>query len=979
MVESLIDEGLPLVIAVLLFNVVMEGVLAKLWKFSFKIQPSVILFALGMALERCSFATPGNLPQPRVLLLPHAYSTRIANTIPYLPTRVRVSHACTRLCRELPGRLGTSVAAWARVDPHVILFVLLPPLIFESAFSLNVHVFKKVAFSSMLLAGPGVVLSVAMTGGALMGCINFVSESWDWHLALALASVLSATDPVAVVAVLGELNAPTGIRHLIEGESLVNDGTAFSLFLLFHRAVTKESSASLPEDAPLSAVGFCAQLALGGPAVGLFCAWLTQRFARWANLHALSSLTIPAVFGTFLLAEQGAHVSGVLAILAFGLFLTITSAAARAQHHHVWSTLATIADALIFAVSGAVVSMKMRKVLTYDKIGTLACNVMLLYLLLHAIRLFVISCCKPFLSTHAYGFHWKHAGLLTFSGLRGAVSLALGLLVSNSDLRCTGSCCAAAAPAAPCEGGLDVRDELMFYISGIVLLTTLINGSLCGAVYKQLRIAPENPFQKPLAQHALEALTGKGGDFIDQLKSNTMGCNTLPALADWDAVRRFAGVYHTKEDAGGIFGALLVVSNDSLSAGQREALACMEYRLDQLAGQLRLRRSRGMKLDVSALAKSQSPPSRSSIAASDIATGPEDVPSQLPRDMRAWTSGKVTPPPAQLKLYPKWDEKAKATLTTVLQSMQNTFIAMHDRYEINSDVQHLLLEVVEVGKDVVVGAIQFSAQQSVQQLMKQMEKCLEEQLDQRQAWALSWWQRERWCAARSREELPFDFTDLQRRIHAWSAIARSLEPVQTLFEGSQGPWWRSEPLPPGQCPIVGDTARVCDETVANAQEKLNALHRRHPGQSRAIHTLQALRSVANSWFAMELHKCAAAGFLDDGTHSAMELLVSRLLGMLDAYSYERDPELVQTLQATLSRTLRAAIRAVTFGTRAFPQVPHQAPQRGDDTQNPMRMKTISDAAIAASHGGQDSGYTEETKVPQTALVHLPSKSANSSV
>ena len=102
MVESLIDEGLPLVIAVLLFNVVMEGVLAKLWKFSFKIQPSVILFALGMALERCSFATPGNLPQPRVLLLPHAYSTRIANTNSYLPPHVRVSHAYTRLCRELP-------------------------------------------------------------------------------------------------------------------------------------------------------------------------------------------------------------------------------------------------------------------------------------------------------------------------------------------------------------------------------------------------------------------------------------------------------------------------------------------------------------------------------------------------------------------------------------------------------------------------------------------------------------------------------------------------------------------------------------------------------------------------------------------------------------------------------------------------------------------------------------------------------------
>jgi len=92
------------------------------------------------------------------------------------------------------------------------------------------HVFRKQGLAALVLAGPGVLSSVAMTGvlsKALYGSI----EGFDWNAAFLLGSILSATDPVAVVAVLHTLGAPAKLSHLIEG------GSSFALVLLIMRIV----------------------------------------------------------------------------------------------------------------------------------------------------------------------------------------------------------------------------------------------------------------------------------------------------------------------------------------------------------------------------------------------------------------------------------------------------------------------------------------------------------------------------------------------------------------------------------------------------------------------------------------------------------------------------------------------------------------------------------------------------------------------
>ena len=131
--------------------------------------------------------------------------------------------------------LCASTIEWAGTHPHTILFIFLPPLLFEAAYKMNWHVFKKVFLSSWLLAFPGVFLSLLLIGS---GTKWLILPKWDWERCFLLGSILSATDPVAVVAVLHTLGAPKQLSTLIEGESLLNDGSAYVMFLVFLDLVT---------------------------------------------------------------------------------------------------------------------------------------------------------------------------------------------------------------------------------------------------------------------------------------------------------------------------------------------------------------------------------------------------------------------------------------------------------------------------------------------------------------------------------------------------------------------------------------------------------------------------------------------------------------------------------------------------------------------------------------------------------------------
>ncbi|KAA8529903.1 hypothetical protein F0562_034493 [Nyssa sinensis] len=132
------------------------------------------------------------------------------------------------------GKIGDGIRLWANIDPNLLLAVFLPALLFESSFAMEVHQIKRCMVQMLLLAGPGVLISTFCLGFALK--LTFPYD-WSWKISLLLGGLLSATDPVAVVALLKELGASKKLSTIIEGESLMNDGTAIVVYQLFYQMV----------------------------------------------------------------------------------------------------------------------------------------------------------------------------------------------------------------------------------------------------------------------------------------------------------------------------------------------------------------------------------------------------------------------------------------------------------------------------------------------------------------------------------------------------------------------------------------------------------------------------------------------------------------------------------------------------------------------------------------------------------------------
>lgn len=160
------------------------------------------------------------------------------------------------------------------MHPHIILFIFIPILLFESAFNCDWFVFRRLVKNILLLAGPGVLVGSLLVGVVFKLVLQYPDEDMTWYQAFTLGSVISATDPVAVVALLKELGATLRFNVLIEGESLFNDGFAMVFFAIF-------SNLSKGNDLTVSgvAVDFIRN-SLVGPCIGILLGFLASLWTR---------------------------------------------------------------------------------------------------------------------------------------------------------------------------------------------------------------------------------------------------------------------------------------------------------------------------------------------------------------------------------------------------------------------------------------------------------------------------------------------------------------------------------------------------------------------------------------------------------------------------------------------------------------------------------------------------------------------------
>src|SRR4030042_5738873 len=195
------------------------------------------------------------------------------------------------------------------LTPELILGLFVPPLVFEAAFHLNFRELRRNLTAILLLAVPGVILTTFIIGGILVFGIKV-----SLPIALLFGALFAATDPVAVVALFRTLDVPKRLSVLIEGESLFNDGTAIVLFNLM-LVIALTSKVDL-----ISSVGKFFSVSIGGIIVGLVLGWLVAQLISRVDNHLIeTTLTTVLAFGSYLAAER-LGVSGVLAVLAAGLW-----------------------------------------------------------------------------------------------------------------------------------------------------------------------------------------------------------------------------------------------------------------------------------------------------------------------------------------------------------------------------------------------------------------------------------------------------------------------------------------------------------------------------------------------------------------------------------------------------------------------------------------------------------------------------------
>jgi len=436
------------------------------------------------------------------------------------------------------GTLGVSMAMWSKIDPHLLLYAFLPALLFGDAMGLNLHLSKKCFKQCLLLAGPGVVFGTAFT--ALAGFYVFPYD-WTWMFSLTFGCIMAATDPVAVVALLKALGASPKLTMIITGESLMNDGTAIVLFSLFLKALQTGSM-----DGAGDIVKFFCRLALGGPALGAVFGFATvfimsksARKTEEADHIVQIAISICCAYLSFFVCEDTAHVSGVLGTVAAALVCAAYAWPLVCSHetmHHVWHMVEYIGNTLIFMLAGMVIGETI-VVRSYTIAGADFGWLFVMYLCILVIRAVMMLFFSPLLMNMGYGVTWKELFFMSWGGLRGAVGLALAIVIDNGLLG-----------VSPTEYTHCHASQMMFHVGSLAALTLLINGILSGPILSYLEMTKTPDAKVALLENVRSRVAAAAAETYAKLEANAAF-----AHHDHDEVHKHCRIlqYHKDKHAAG--------------------------------------------------------------------------------------------------------------------------------------------------------------------------------------------------------------------------------------------------------------------------------------------------------------------------------------------------------------------------------------------------------------------------------------------
>lgn len=380
--------------------------------------------------------------------------------------------------------LGLLTAQKIEVSPQLILALLVPPLVFDAAFHIRLDDLRRDFWLILLLAVPGVILTTLMVGW-------LVAEGTGLALPIALVfgALVSATDPVAVVALFRRLGAPRRLQVLLEGESLFNDGTAIVMFSL---------TVAIVLSGQFSVAGNIASfltVAGGGILIGITLGLLaSELIGRIDEPLVETTLTLILAFGAYLLGEAF-HVSGVLAVVAAGLVNGNAgprgmSPTTRVVVYNFWETAAFLANSFVFLLVGFAIDLS-QLIANWKAIGW----AILAVLVARAVGIYGFS-----LFSRQIPVNWKH--ILYWGGLRGAIVLALAL-------------------SLPIQGVLATqRVQLQAMAFGVVLFTLLVQGFSMDWLTRRLKIVERSSVQEEYERRHARFVAGRAAlDYVRRMSS----------------------------------------------------------------------------------------------------------------------------------------------------------------------------------------------------------------------------------------------------------------------------------------------------------------------------------------------------------------------------------------------------------------------------------------------------------------------------
>ena len=406
-----------------------------------------------------------------------------------LATRLRIPYA---ILLVLGGLLFGFVPGLPRIvlNPELILVLFLPPLIYSSAWLTSWREFRA-GLRPILQLSLGLVLATTIVVAVVAHTIAGLSLP----VAFVLGAVVSPTDAVAASATANLLGLPRRIVTVIEGESMVNDATGLVIYRFAVAAVVTGSFSLWQASLQFVIVS------LGGILIGLVIGWPVAWLHRHLDDAPIEiTITLLTPYAAYLVADA-LQVSGVLAVLSAGLYLSrqssrFFSSNTRLQANGVWNVLVFLLNGLVFLLIGLQLRIILETIAGYP-LPALVWEALLISLAVIAVRIawvfpaaYLLRLVRPRLRDRGPYPGWRQGAIVAWIGMRGGLSLAAALALPLS-----------------LTGGVPFpqRDLVIFFTFGVILVTLVGQGLSLVPIIRLLGLEPDSSLEREHAQAHLVA------------------------------------------------------------------------------------------------------------------------------------------------------------------------------------------------------------------------------------------------------------------------------------------------------------------------------------------------------------------------------------------------------------------------------------------------------------------------------------------